>query len=671
MNYIDNYIEPLKNVASYLSWSKDTPSSLVCNKEIIKIASILNSTYIDNTLIELPKLVVVGTQSSGKSSLLNSLIGIDILPIGKSMTTRTPLHLDLIPTSTENRIEFGNYSNMQWNVEKKINITYPAITQEQRNQVMNEIENQTNTKAGTDLNICSNPIHVKIYAFGIPTLSLIDLPGLTSIAITDKGQPKDIKDQIISLVSSYIKQKNSLIIAVIAARPDIEADMAMELIKNADPQGNRTIGVLTKVDLMNEDSDITNYLENNVSNDLKLKYGYFGIRNKPMSLTGGGGGGAGSVGGGGSGGAGAGGSGGGGSRGGIEGERVYFANHSVYRNERYKSRLGIPNLTTCLSNILISNIKQCLPNVLNSINNKLSELEIVIKSLGESIPNNKETRINILNNLISLYVNNFIQAIEQRGSLYSTGRLIKEQFDEYRSKIDKYNPFTEIDDNVLISMLKSYDGLHMNVPYLPIEALESTLVDKKLRPIYKLYEPSQKCLQTILNLLNDLSKNILEDKPLSKYPNLIKHINLIIVNDILLLKFQQADIKIKELIEQEESLIWTDDKQFQQIMLNEFSKIVMPDGSFNINKFKSVMYEYYKTIIRNVRENIPKAIAYNLIKKNNVDMTNILYDKIITSGNVDIATILDEFPEIEEQRRNSNTIYKELQEIKKLIETIL
>jgi hypothetical protein len=80
------------------------------------------------------------------------------------------------------------------------------------------------------------------------------------------------------------------------------------------------------------------------------------------------------------------------------------------------------------------------------------------------------------------------------------------------------------------------------------------------------------------------------------------------------------------------------------------------------------MYEYYKTVIRNVRENIPKSITYNLIKKNNIDMTNILYDKIIGSGNVDIATILDEFPEIEEQRRNSNTIYKELQEIKKLIE---
>ena len=129
-----------------------------------------------------------------------------------------------------------------------------------------------------------------------------------------------------------------------------------------------------------------------------------------------------------------------------------------------------------------------------------------------------------------------------------------------------------------------------------------------------------------------------------------------------------SQVVLKELIEQEESLIWTDDKQFQQTMLNEFSKIVMPDSNFNINKFKCVMYEYYKTVIRNVRENIPKSITYNLIKKNNIDMTNILYDKIIGSGNVDIATILDEFPEIEEQRRNSNTIYKELQEIKKLIE---
>ena len=123
-----NYIEPIKNnVANYL-WNKDfTESNILSNKEILKVASILNSSYIDNHLIDLPKLVVVGTQSSGKSSLLNSLIGMDILPVGKSMTTRTPLHLELIQSSNENRIEFGYYNNYNWVTDKKILITYPNL----------------------------------------------------------------------------------------------------------------------------------------------------------------------------------------------------------------------------------------------------------------------------------------------------------------------------------------------------------------------------------------------------------------------------------------------------------------------------------------------------------------------------------------------------------------
>ena len=61
---------------------------------------------------------------------------------------------------------------------------------------------------------------------------------------------------------------------------DIEADMAMEIIKKNDPNGMRTVGVLTKVDLMNNDNDISHYIKGNISRDLKLKYGYFAIRNR-------------------------------------------------------------------------------------------------------------------------------------------------------------------------------------------------------------------------------------------------------------------------------------------------------------------------------------------------------------------------------------------------------
>jgi GTPase SAR1 family protein len=636
-----NYIEPIKNnVANYL-WNKDfNDSNILSNKEILKVASILNSSYIDNHLIDLPKLVVVGTQSSGKSSLLNSLIGLDILPVGKSMTTRTPLHLELIQSSNENRIEFGNYNNYNWVTDKKIVISYPNLTIESKDQVRMEIESQTINKAGNGLNISINPIYIKIYACNVPNLSLIDLPGLTSVAITDKGQPKDIKEQIISLVLNYIKQQNTIILAIISARPDIEADMAMELVKQGDPKGERTIGILTKLDLMNEDSDVSLYLDNNICSDLKLKYGYYGIRNRSnQSQT---------------------------IQEALVIERTYFQNHLVYKNEKYKSRLGIPIVSNSLSHILVNNIKQCLPKVLQDINKKLEETCNELEDLGSSIPQNKEIKINIINSLLSQYIKVFIHAIEYRGSTYQTGRKIKDSFDNFRKYIDTYNPFLEYDDEYIVGLLRCYDGLHMSFPYLPIEILENTLKDNKVRPIYKLYEPSQKCLQETLEILNNLNQIILEDKQISKYPNLIKLINNLILNEVLLPKLQITEQKIKELIEQEESYIWTDDKNFLQLIASDFSKIIQNE-SFDIVKFKKILYEYYKTIIKNVRENIPKCIVYHLIKNTTDNLSSFLYDKILSS---DVNNLLEEYPEIEERRKYLEKNKKDLQEIKKLIENI-
>ena len=641
-----NYIEPIKNnVANYL-WNKDfNEPNILSNKEILKVASILNSSYIDNNLVDLPKLVVVGTQSSGKSSLLNSLIGLDILPVGKSMTTRTPLHLELIQSSNENRIEFGNYNNYNWITEKKIPINYPNLTNECKEHIRMEIESQTINKAGNGLNISINPIYIKIYASNVPNLSLIDLPGLTSVAITDKGQPKDIKEQIISLVLNYIKQQNTIILAIITARPDIEADMAMELVKQADPKGDRTIGILTKLDLMNEDADVSNYLDNNICSDLKLKYGYYGIRNRSnQSQT---------------------------IQEALAIERTYFQNHSVYKNEKYKLRLGIPIVSTSLSHILVNNIKQCLPKVLQDINKKLEETSVSLEELGTSVPQNKEIKINIINGLLSQYIKVFIHAIEYRGSTYQTGRKIKDSFDNFRKNIDSYNPFIDYDDEYIISLLKSYDGMHMSFPYLPIEVLENTLKDKKVRPIYKLYEPSQKCLQEILEIMNNQNQIILagtcgEDRQISKYPNLIKTINNLILNDILLPRLHNTEKKIKELIEQEESYIWTDDKIFLQLISSDFSKIIQND-SFDIVKFKKILYEYYKTIIRNVRENIPKCIVYHLIKNTTDNLSSFLFDKILSC---DVNTLLEEYPEIEEKRKYLEKNKKDLQEIKKLIENI-
>ena len=287
------------------------------------------------------------------------------------------------------------------------------------------------------------------------------------------------------------------------------------------------------------------------------------------------------------------------------------------------------------------------------------------------MPQNKEIKINIINGLLSQYVKVFINAIEYRGSTYQTGRKIKDSFDNFRKHIDSYNPFIDYDDEYIVSLLKSYDGMHMSFPYLPIEVLENTLKDKKIRPIYKLYEPSQKSLQEILEILNNQNQIILEgtcgeDRQISKYPNLIKTINNLILNDVLLPRLHKTEQKIKELIEQEESYIWTDDKIFLQLIASDFSKIIQND-SFDIVKFKKILYEYYKTIIRNVRENIPKCIVYHLIKNTTDNLSSFLYDKILSC---DVNTLLEEYPEIEEKRKYLEKNKKDLQDIKKLIENI-
>lgn len=92
------------------------------------------------------------------------------------------------------------------------------------------------------------PINLRIFSPNVLTLTLVDLPGLTKVPVGD--QPRDIERQIRDMLLKYITKPNAIILAVTSANTDLANSDGLKLAREVDPEGARTIGVLTKVDLM-------------------------------------------------------------------------------------------------------------------------------------------------------------------------------------------------------------------------------------------------------------------------------------------------------------------------------------------------------------------------------------------------------------------------------------
>jgi GTPase SAR1 family protein len=134
--------------------------------------------------ISLPRIAVLGTQSSGKSSLLENIVGLDFLPRGSGVVTRRPLELRLVhmdPSKT--------YHN-QGHSDGKPYAVFEGDTTSRKysdfSAVRDNIQKLTDDVAGTSGNIVNDPIKLRIYSVDCPDLTIIDLPGITRIDI--RGQ---------------------------------------------------------------------------------------------------------------------------------------------------------------------------------------------------------------------------------------------------------------------------------------------------------------------------------------------------------------------------------------------------------------------------------------------------------------------------------------------------
>lgn len=162
--------------------------------------------------------------------------------------TRRPLVLQLVYSPRDDKeyrsAEDGTLDVDEWGTflhqKNRIYKNFEEIRQ--------EIDSETDRMAGANKGICPEPINLKIFSKSVVNLTLIDLPGITKVPVGD--QPEDIESQIRQLVLKYICNPNSIILAVVTANTDMATSESLKLSKDVDPDGRRTLAVVTKMDLM-------------------------------------------------------------------------------------------------------------------------------------------------------------------------------------------------------------------------------------------------------------------------------------------------------------------------------------------------------------------------------------------------------------------------------------
>ncbi|CAG0902017.1 unnamed protein product [Darwinula stevensoni] len=249
-------------------------------KELVMVINRLQDAFSSTSTslnLQLPMIAVVGGQSAGKSSVLEAVAGRDFLPRGTGIVTRRPLILQMIPNDEE-YAEFLHLPNTQFTNFEEVRKEIVAATD----------------KEAADKAISSKPINLRLYSPHVLQLTLVDLPGMTKVPVGN--QPDNIEqlrnllrielDRVVSfrqirdMVFEYIEPENTLILAVTPATEDLANSDALKLARQVDPNGERTIGVLTKLDLMDRGTDARAVLENKV---FPLKRGYIGIVNRSQA----------------------------------------------------------------------------------------------------------------------------------------------------------------------------------------------------------------------------------------------------------------------------------------------------------------------------------------------------------------------------------------------------
>ncbi|XP_074025242.1 dynamin-1-like protein isoform X6 [Numenius arquata] len=441
---------------------------------INKLQDVFNTVGAD--IIQLPQIVVVGTQSSGKSSVLESLVGRDLLPRGTGVVTRRPLILQLVHVSPEDGRKTAGDENdpATWknprHLSKEIDAEEWGKFLHTKNkiytdfdEIRQEIENETERISGNNKGISPEPIHLKIFSSNVVNLTLVDLPGMTKVPVGD--QPKDIELQIRELILQFISNPNSIILAVTAANTDMATSEALKIAREVDPDGRRTLAVITKLDLMDAGTDAMDVLMGRV---IPVKLGIIGVVNRSQ----------------------------------LDINNKKSVADSIrdeygFLQKKYPSlanRNGTKYLARTLNRLLMHHIRDCLPELKTRINVLAAQYQSLLNSYGEPVEDKSATLLQLITKFATEYCN----TIEGTAKYIETSELcggaricyiFHETFGRTLESVDPLGGLNTID---ILTAIRNATGPR---PALFVPEVSFELLVK--RQIKRLEEPSLRCVELV------------------------------------------------------------------------------------------------------------------------------------------------------------------------------
>ncbi|CAM9381064.1 unnamed protein product [Ascophyllum nodosum] len=566
-------------------------------EDLIPVVNKLQDVFsaIGQSPIDLPQIVVIGSQSSGKSSVLENVVGRDFLPRGTGIVTRRPLVLQLyntagpagkraaansssssssssanappIPpprrdlgqgqvTAGARRRDAGGHLGDRaaafGGLPNGVSGTNPSVFgspprtpprgggvvgglsppgspkpppperewgeflhlpgQKFQNfaEIREEIIRETERLTGSNKGISPKSINLRIYSPYVLNLTMVDLPGITKVATGD--QPANIEEHIRSMCMQYIKNPNAIILSVTPANTDLANSDALKMARDVDPKGDRTVGVLTKIDLMDPGTDAADMLDNRV---VPLKRGYVGVINRGqkgiddgVSIRQ--------------------------ARGlgafflfslrlsprALQKEAAFFRDHPAYRG--LDKRVGTANLSKTLNQILMHHIRDCLPEIKSRLNVMTQSVTQQLVELGEPPDGGSASALGAtLLTLLSKFASSYQSAVDGRGSspdgiemneLYGGARISYIFHEIFSHSLATIDPFESLSDQDIRTAIYNANGTR---PSLFVPEMSFDLLVRK--QIARLEQPGLQCADLVFDEMQRIAAQC-EGAELGRFP---------------------------------------------------------------------------------------------------------------------------------------------------------